>query len=321
MVITMSASNQSILQHSRLSRAEALAREIEEEISAGVLNTGDRLGTKDDLRQRFNVAVATVNEAVKLLDTRGMVEARPGPGGGVFVASPATRMRSGAMFMGFEWTEASMADYHEVRNALEPIIYHHAARHRSEADIRALRSILANMAAHLDQPRAYARYNTAFHRRIAKLSPNAPLRSMYVTLLDFFENDLAVENLPDAVHPDNIDVHRQLVDAIEQGDMAELELAIRRHDSHRLNLGMFKPATVSGAAAPSQKLSPLGLAAGGGTPNERAGATDPGVLGLRPDPSPGDRRDPSGRHRPDLPEPAGRRDLLPHGSLPRVRRG
>jgi DNA-binding FadR family transcriptional regulator len=243
MVITMPGNNQPILQNSRLSRAAALAREIEEEISAGVLSTGDRLGTKDDLRQRFNVAVATVNEAVKLLDTRGLVEARPGPGGGVFVASPASRMRSGPMFMGFEWTEASMADYHEVRNALEPIIYHHAARHRTEADIRALRSILASMAAHLDQPRAYARHNTAFHRRIAKLSPNAPLRSMYVTLLDFFENDLAVEDLPDAVHPDNIDVHRQLVDAIGQGDVPELELAIRRHDSHRLNLGMFKPAT------------------------------------------------------------------------------
>jgi DNA-binding FadR family transcriptional regulator len=248
MVITMS-STQPILRNSRLSRAEALAREIEEEISTGILNTGDRLGTKDDLRQRFNVAVATVNEAVKLLDTRGLVEARPGPGGGVFVASPASRNRSGPMIMGFEWTEASLADYHEVRNALEPIIYHHAARYRTEADIRALRSILATMAAHLEQPRAYARYNTAFHRRVAKLSPNAPLRSMYVTLLDFFENDLAVENLPATVHPDNVEVHRQLVDAIEKGEAPELEWAIRRHDGHRLSLGMFEPGDQAGAAA------------------------------------------------------------------------
>jgi GntR family transcriptional repressor for pyruvate dehydrogenase complex len=238
----MPAKTPPILRNSRPSRAEALAREIEEEISAGVLNTGERLGTKDDLRKRVNV------EAVKLLDTRGLVEARPGPGGGVFVAGPASRMRSGPMFVGFEWSEASMADYHEVRNVLEPIIYHHAARYRTEADIRALRSILASMAAHLDEPRAYARYNTAFHRRVAKLSPNAPLRSMYVTLLDFFENDLAVEELPDAVHPDNVDVHRQLADAIERGEETELEWAIRRHDGHRLNLGMFEPASGPGTA-------------------------------------------------------------------------
>jgi DNA-binding FadR family transcriptional regulator len=214
----MSTDARSVLRNSRLSRAEALAREIEEDISAGVVRTGDRLGTKDDLRRRFNVAVATVNEAVKLLETRGLAGARPGPGGGVFVASPAERMRSGPM-LGFEWVGATMADYHEARSALEPVIYHHAARHRTEADIRALRSILASMSAHLDEPRAYARYSAAFRRRIAKLTPNAPLRSMYVTLLDFFENDAAAGDLPGAVPRGDVDAHRQLVDAIERGEM------------------------------------------------------------------------------------------------------
>jgi GntR family transcriptional regulator, transcriptional repressor for pyruvate dehydrogenase complex len=237
----MSTDDQPILRHSRLSRAEALAREIEEEISAGVVTTGDRLGTKDDLRRRFGVAAATVNEAVKLLETRGLAGARPGPGGGVFVASPAERMRGGPMFMGFEWARAT-ADYHEVRSALEPVICRHAARHRTEADIRALRAILASMSAHLDEPRAYARYSAAFYRRIAKLTPNVPLRSMYVTLLDFFENESAGGDLPAAVHPGDVDVHRQLVDAIEQGEVPELEGAIRRHGRHRLNLGALVPA-------------------------------------------------------------------------------
>jgi GntR family transcriptional regulator, transcriptional repressor for pyruvate dehydrogenase complex len=246
MVMTMAAS-QPLLQSSRLSRAEALAREIEEQISAGVLSTGDRLGTKDDLRRRFRVAVATVNEAVKLLETRGLVEARPGPGGGVFVASPAARMRTGPMLVGFEWAGASTADYHELRCALEPVIYQHAARHRTGADIRALRSILASMSAHLDQPGAYARYHTAFHRRIARLSPNAPLRSMYVTLLDFFENNLTADPSV-AVHPGSVDVHRQLVEAIEQAELPPLGSAIRRHDSRWLNPGMAGPATGSAGA-------------------------------------------------------------------------
>jgi len=238
----MSTDDQPILRHSRLSRAEALAREIEEEISAGMVTTGDRLGTKDDLRRRFGVAAATVNEAVRLLETRGLAGARPGPGGGVFVASPAERMRGGPMFMGFEWAGATAADYYEVRSALEPVICRHAARHRTEADIRALRAILASMSAHLDEPRAYARYSAAFHRRLAKLTPNVPLRSMYVTLLDFFEHEAADGDRPAAVHPGNVDVHRQLVDAIEQGEVPELEGAIRRHDRHRLNPGALVPA-------------------------------------------------------------------------------
>jgi DNA-binding FadR family transcriptional regulator len=232
-----------ILQGSRLSRAEALAREIEEQIAAGVVSTGDRLGTKDDLRQRFGVAVATVNEAIKLLDTRGLVEARPGPGGGVFVASPASRKRTGPMIMGFEWSEAGLDDFIEVRGALEPIIYQHAMRYRTEADIRALRMIVASMAAHLDQPRSCARYNTAFHRRVARLSPNVPLRSFYVTLLDFYEQSLVEEHgMPATVNPGSPAVHGQLLDAIETREPALLAAAISGHDTNRLELGVFRPA-------------------------------------------------------------------------------
>jgi DNA-binding FadR family transcriptional regulator len=226
-----------------------MARELEEEISLGVLSTGDRLGTKEDLRQRFNVAVATVNEAIKLLDTRGLVEARPGPGGGVFVAGPASRMRRGPMIMGFQWTEATMADYHEVRTALEPLITRHAARTRTQADIRALHVILASMQTHLDTPQAYVRYNTAFHRRIAKLTTNAPLRSLYITLLDFYEDDLGGNQLPPVLDVENIAVHRQLLDAIEAGEGPGLEAAIQRHDRHRIALGLFRPSARAGVAA------------------------------------------------------------------------
>jgi len=227
---------------SRLSRAEALSRELEEEISSGVLTTGDRIGTKEELRRRFNVAVATVNEAVKLLDTRGLIEARPGPGGGVFVASPASRMRSGPLIMGFEWTEATTADYHEVRGALEPLICRHAARNHTDWDIRALQAILAKMQESLDNPQAYMRYNTIFHRRIAKLTSNAPLRSLYLTLLDFFEHDLGREPFPDVLNPLNVDIHRELLNAIDLGEGPELEAAMRRHDENRVSLGMFSPA-------------------------------------------------------------------------------
>ena len=74
----MSASTESPL-GARVSRAELVARELEREIADG-LKAGHRLGTKDDLRKRFRVAVATLNEAMRLLEMRGLIEARPGPG-------------------------------------------------------------------------------------------------------------------------------------------------------------------------------------------------------------------------------------------------
>src|SRR6266511_3932371 len=83
------------LDDSRVSRAEALARRLEARILDGGMRAGDRVGTKEDLRERFGVAVATVNEAIRLLQARGLVQVRPGPRGGVFASEPSPFVRLG----------------------------------------------------------------------------------------------------------------------------------------------------------------------------------------------------------------------------------
>ena len=55
------------------SAADHLAAEIER------MQEGDRLGTKKELCQRLGVASATLNEAIRLLQERGLVTLRPGP--------------------------------------------------------------------------------------------------------------------------------------------------------------------------------------------------------------------------------------------------
>ena len=46
---------------------------------------------------------------------------------------------------------------------------------------------------------------------------------MNVTLLDFFENDAAAGELTGAVPHGDVDAHRQLVDAIERGEVPGFE--------------------------------------------------------------------------------------------------
>jgi DNA-binding FadR family transcriptional regulator len=225
---------------SRQSKALQLANHVEQDISEGVLRSGDRLGTKTELRERFGVAVATVNEAVKLLDSRGLVDARPGPGGGLFVAAPESRLNHGPMILGFAWADATMADYHEVRSALEPIIVRHAARTRTRADIAALTAILDRMEHHLEDSPSYASDNTALHLRIAKLTPNVPLRSTYVTLIDFFQHNVEATDLPPAVNARNLEVHRRLVDAIARGEGPWVEEAMHEHDENRAAGGLWR---------------------------------------------------------------------------------
>ena len=168
----------------RISRAEELSRRLEQEIVDNGLPAGERLGTKEDIRNRFGYAVATVNEALRLLETRGLIEARPGPGGGMFVASPSSRVRLNHLVLGFKVDDAPFTDCLAVRNALEPLVCREAAANCKAADAKALRGIVARMRKQEDNPKAFLRLNWDLHRRMAKMDVNAPLKTLYLTLLD-----------------------------------------------------------------------------------------------------------------------------------------
>jgi DNA-binding FadR family transcriptional regulator len=216
------------LRESRVTRAEALARTLEAEIVGATFSAGQRIGTKDELRQRFGVAVATMNEAVRLMEMRGLVVARPGPGGGVFATNPTARASVSQLLLGFNWGSATLADCLEVRNALEPLICRHAADDHRRADIDDLRAILDRMQASTGDPRAYFAVNWAFHRRVAMICANAPLQSIYLILGDFLESGLGDLEFP-FIAPERVAVHRRLLSAIEHGGQAELDAALAEH--------------------------------------------------------------------------------------------
>jgi DNA-binding FadR family transcriptional regulator len=212
----------------RVSLAETVAREVEAEILGG-LAPGTRIGTRDELRRRYGVAIATLSEAVRLLELRGLVEARPGPGGGIFVAKPSTRVALTHLQLGFKQGTSSYEDCLEVRDALEPLVCGSAARHHSRADIRELRRIVDGMDDYVDDPAGYFKLNWALHRRVASLCRNAPLRSIYLTLLDYLEASLDRAVYEKFDGPESVAIHRELVEAIDEGEGARLDAAVAAH--------------------------------------------------------------------------------------------
>jgi DNA-binding FadR family transcriptional regulator len=214
----------------RVSLAETIARDLEAEITGGTLRPGDRLGTKTDLRERFGVAAATINEAVRLLEMRGLLVARPGPGGGIFVTSQPARVRLNQFVLGYRWGEATVADYHVLRNALEPLVCREAAAYRTPADLDALRAMLEEMRSHVDEPLRYLHDTLALHRRVARVCRNAPLHSFYLTVIDFLEDALEGAEFDRFDGLEHLERHIALIDAIAEGAGERLEAEIERHE-------------------------------------------------------------------------------------------
>ncbi|EWT07653.1 GntR family transcriptional regulator [Intrasporangium chromatireducens Q5-1] len=209
-----------------------MASDLAEQILGKQVQAGDRLGTKDELRERYGVASGTLNEAIRLLQTRGLVDLKPGPRGGIFVAAPPAHIRLSHLILALGDEALSVADEFEVRNALEVPIAVNAAKSAGSRDISRLRRLVDRMGKAGEDPAEYLRRNWELHEAIARLSPNELLRTIYVTLLDS-ARDAVRTVAPDeefrASWRDNWQLHVDLVEAIASGDPARAVAAAEAH--------------------------------------------------------------------------------------------
>ena len=215
------------------SRAATLADEIEGEIVGGAISDGERLGTKDDLRRRYDVAYGTLNETLRILQQRGYVTSRTGPGGGLFATVPTSSDRLRHLLSGFP-EGGSLRDCAEVRHALEAAVTFDATRARTRTDIADLRRILKAMDAATGSASGYLHENWRLHRRIAECCRNRVLANLYITLLDANEPGPGFV-LPDrhraAAAGENLIAHTELVDAIASGSVERARAAVAAHEA------------------------------------------------------------------------------------------
>jgi GntR family transcriptional repressor for pyruvate dehydrogenase complex len=216
------------------SRADLLAASLDERIRSGALPAGTAIGTLDDLRAETGFARATVSEAVRLLRDRGVVEIRPGRGGGLFVADrgPVVRLRHTLLAVREEPT--AVADAIELRDHLELLVDLGAARARSAADVRDLRRCLDRMAS-ADDWDGFLRSNWALHERIAAICPNAMARAVYTGTLGHLSSSSARYADDAATSADYRRerhlAHVELVEAIAAGDEPRVVAAVARHNT------------------------------------------------------------------------------------------
>ena len=215
------------------SLAEKLVRRIETVILEHRALGNPRLGSKEELRQTFQVAHGTMNEAMRVLETRGLIELKRGPQGGVFVASPSVFLRLSNVFLGFRKDSESIRNCLQVRDQLEVLTAVEAARvaQAKPEDVKELYRLLDEMYETIEQPQISLKWNWELHRRISRMGANSVLSGIYLTLLDYIEQELTevapVLNYGRAERV--LQMHRDIIDAIASGDVERTAKAARKH--------------------------------------------------------------------------------------------
>jgi DNA-binding FadR family transcriptional regulator len=203
---------------------ESIRRALEARIADKGLQPGHRLGLKSALQQEFGVAGPTIDQALQLLVSDGLIAIRRGPGGGVFVARSRPVLRQGSKQL---WAHdvKSLTENIELRETLTALLGVSAARARPR-DPDKLRELveLADAINQRDPSFDTQRLIWRGHHLLAELSDNATLRFIYINLLDAAESLIVKVEIPDAGpaverERERVDAHAALFRAVVGGDV------------------------------------------------------------------------------------------------------
>lgn len=211
----------------RQSLPDDLARRVRELIHAEGCQPGDRLPSIAEMARRFGVGHPTLREALRKLETLGIVDIRHGSG--VYVGKDDNSLViTNPVFTGFA-TRKSLLDLIEARIPIELTSVELAARNATAEDLARMRGHLRKALEHLQADRALSKANMAFHREIAIASGNEVLSQLLDVLASVFQDEqLQILDIYGWRQKD-YDEHVKILEALEAKDGA---LAVERMRAH-----------------------------------------------------------------------------------------
>ena len=209
------------------SLAAEVAQRIQERCAHLPANT--RLGTKRDLQTETGVAAATLNEALRMLQSQGIVALRTGPNGGVFTTEPDPLVSIGQALMKVRGS-SRVADVLPLRDALDPLTVLEASKHRTAADLVMLKDKMARVREAITGDMEFAVAVWDFHRGICSIGHNQILKSVSLGLLEIIiQNTDAVVAKTMEQKQQRVALHQALLEAIESQDPDECARASHVH--------------------------------------------------------------------------------------------
>lgn len=209
---------------------EAVARRIVDDIVARDLPVGAGLATEAEMAVQYDVSRATVREALRILETNGLVRIRPGRYGGPQVghADPLAFARSLTWFLQMRRTH--FWELLEARVIMEPLMAALAARRRgADAPLELRTAVESHRDLAPDDNAGYLAATQDFHGLIAGISGNGVLDLFGRALKELYTARTIVEERPAARREEVLIEHERVVDAILSGDAERAEAEMRTH--------------------------------------------------------------------------------------------
>jgi GntR family transcriptional repressor for pyruvate dehydrogenase complex len=208
---------------------ESVAQSLLGQISASSLRRGDQLPPERELTERFGVGRSSVREALRMLESQGVISSVTG---GAFVVAEGSNPLNRSLELVFSLDEhARMHDLYELRRIVECEAAAMAARRRTQGQLDAMKLALSEMDASLSDPKGQRFINAdlRFHLAVGEAADNKLLLSCLDAVRDVLRRALLTMFLMPGSPESAVEEHRRIYRAIEANDPGAARAEMHAH--------------------------------------------------------------------------------------------
>ena len=202
-------------------------RMIREMILSGALDPGDLLPGEHELANQLGVTRPTIREAIRKLESSGLVER--GHRRRMQVAAPSSDISSTAIRHAIVMHGITYRELWEVSTALEPAAARLAALRADEPILAKIADNLARTRECLDDPDALVAADIEFHELVAEAAGNHALRLARAPLGEFLSAAYGVVTRKLGPGRRLLEAHEAIFEAIRNHDEATAEEWMAKH--------------------------------------------------------------------------------------------
>ncbi|MDO5010147.1 MAG: FadR/GntR family transcriptional regulator [Intestinibacter bartlettii] len=167
---------------------EQVIEQIQDNIMDGTFKKGDKLPSERELSETMGVSRTSIREALRVLETMGVVESKQGEGN--FICSNIEKSLLQPLSMMFRLNEGSWSDIFELRNILEIECARLSAIRATDLDCRELSGIVEKMEKETfgkNRTKVLVELDKKFHNLLSNISKNYLIESLFITTSTLFE--------------------------------------------------------------------------------------------------------------------------------------
>jgi DNA-binding FadR family transcriptional regulator len=209
--------------------SQVIVDQIKVLIRDGRLQPGDRLPSERELCQRFGVSRVTVREALRVLESSGLVAIRVGAHGGAFLTTPSAERLGEGLADLISLAPLTAADVTEARIIVELGLLPLAVERATEEDI----ADLFAMAEEGEKAVAAGVYtvemSAAFHVRVGACTHNPAIEMLLQSFHGPMRMSLEESHTSAPMGEQGVREHRTLTEAIQRRDLDAARAVMTSH--------------------------------------------------------------------------------------------